>query len=233
MIKSASIFAIILLYTSTALSGMQAPRRVVAAGGGSATITRLGFQEFSAVSGESTPTLAITIPAGTTAIILSVHSYGFYGGSPLISASIGAQNFVVDANIDPANDSGVGIGHLFSPASTGAQNLSVTVSGHSYDGNFYVAYYSGTATDGLRDSDAIGGTSLTLTTVSGDMVVSAATDADNTSITWTNATEIDESAMVAGYGVAIAQTAADGTSEAVSVGGSNSGMAAIVLKPGS
>jgi len=202
------------------------------AGGGTATITREGFAERVLSDSETEIAWTVTIPASTTAIVITSHACAFWSGNPLVSADLnGTQNFTVDANIDPASDAGVGIGHLFSPGSTGLQTINVTVGSHGYEGYLYVIYYSGTATDGIRDSDAVGGTSLTLTTQSGDMVVSAATDADNTSISWTNATEIDEYAAPATYGIAIAQTAADGTSETVSTSGSNVGLVAIVLKP--
>lgn len=200
---------------------------------GTATITRESYEERVFSDSETTIAWTVTIPANTTAIVLTVLGYGFYSGNPLISANLnGTQNFTVDANIDPASDSGAGIGHLFSPGSTGSQTVNITVGGHGYAGYLYIVYYSGTATDGIRDSDAIGGTSLTLTTQSGDMVVSAATDSDNTSISWTNATEIDEYAAPASYGIAIAETAADGTSETVSTSGTNVGLVSIVLKPG-
>lgn len=196
-------------------------------------IARESFQERVLADSETVIAWSVTIPANTTAIVITAHAYSFYSGNPLISANLNeAQNFTIDANIDPASDAGVGIGHLFSPGSTGSQTINIVVGSHGYDGYLYVIYYSGTATDGIRDSDAVGGTSLTLTTQSGDMVVAAATDADNTSISWTNATEIDEYAAPAAYGIAIAQTAADGTSETVSTSGSNVGLVAIVLKAG-
>ena len=199
--------------------------------GGTATIKREGFAERVLSAGETEIEWTVTIPASTTAIVITAHAAAYYSGNPLVSANLnGTQNFTVDANIDPASEAGVGIGHLFSPGSTGSQTINIVVGSHGYDGYLYVIYYSGTATDGIRDSDAIGGTSLTLTTQSGDMVVSAAT-LDNTSISWTNATEIDEYAAPAEYGIAIAQTAADGTSETVSMSGSNVGLVAIVLKP--
>lgn len=194
-------------------------------------IARESYQERVLSDSETEIAWSVTIPASTTAIVITSHCYGFWSGNPLVSANLnGTQNFTVDANIDPASDAGVGIGHLFSPGSTGSQTINIVVGSHGYDGYLWIIYYSGTATDGIRDSDAIGGTSLTLTTQSGDMVVAAATDADNTSISWTNATEIDEYAAPASYGMAIAQTAADGTSETVSTGGSNVGLVAIVLK---
>lgn len=202
------------------------------AGGGTATIKRESYQERALSSSETEIEWSVTIPANTTAIVITVHCYVFWSGNPLVSADLnGTKNFTVDANIDPASEAGVGIGHLFSPGSTGSQTINIVVGSHGYDGYLYVIYYSGTATDGIRDSDAVGGTSLTLTTQSGDMVVAAATDADNTSISWTNATEIDEYAAPAAYGASIAQTAADGTSETVSTSGSNVGLVAIVLKP--
>lgn len=206
---------------------------VAAAGGGTATIARESFQGRVLSDSESSFAWTVNIPASTTAIVLTVQAHGFYSGNPLVSANLNdSQNFTVDANIDPASEAGVGIGHLFSPSSTGSQTVNIVVGSRGYVGYLWIIYYSGTATDGLRDSDAIGGTSLTLTTVSGDMVVSAATDADNTSISWTNATEIDEYAAPASYGTAIAQTVADGTSETVSTSGSNVGLVSIVLKPG-
>ena len=196
-------------------------------------IARESYQERVLSDSETEIAWSVTIPASTTAIVITSNCAGFYSGNPLVSANLnGTQNFTVDANIDPASEAGAGIGHLFSPGSTGSQTINIVVGSHGYDGYLYVIYYSGTATDSVRDSDAIGGTSLTLTTQSGDMVVAAATDVDNTSISWTNATEIDEYAAPATYGIAIAQTAADGTSETVSTSGSNVGLVAIVLKAG-
>jgi len=203
------------------------------AGAGATKITRLGYQERELADSETEIAWSVTIPANTTAIVVVSSTYAFYSGNPLVSANLnGTQSFSVDANINPASTTGAGIGHLFSPSSTGNQTINLVVGAHGYAGYLYVVYYGGTATDGLRDSDAIGGTSLTLTTQSGDYVVSAACDWDNTSISWTNATEIDEYAAPAAFGIAIAETEADGTSEQVSTSGTNVGLVSIVLKPG-
>lgn len=203
---------------------------------GPQTITREGYEERALSDSETNFSWSVTIPSNTTAIVLVSASYGFYSGNPLVSAYLDLesdQNFTVDANIDGTNEAGVGIGHLFSPNATGAQSINVTVGAHGYDGYLYIVYYSGTATDGLRDSDAVQATSVGFTTVSGDKVVTCALDVDNTSITWTNATEFDEYAAPASYGIAIADMTADGVSETISTSGSSVVIAGIVLKPGS
>lgn len=206
----------------------------VTVSGAAAEIAREGYQERALSDSETSFAWSVTIPANTSAIVITAHAYSFYGGEPLVSANLnGTQNFTIDNSIDPASDAGVGIGHLFSPASTGVQTVNIVVGAHGYAGYLWIIYYSGTATDGLRDNDEIGGTSLTLTTQAGDYVVSAATDGDNTSISWTNATEIDEYAAPAAYGMAIAETVANGITEQISTSGSNVGLVAIVLKPGS
>jgi len=228
------LILIALLMSSVAWAGSTTV--VVGQGGvaaGATKITRLGYQERELADDESEIAWSVTIPANTTAIVVVSSTYAFYSGNPLVSANLnGTQSFSVDVNINPASTTGAGIGHLFSPSSTGNQTINLVVGAHGYAGYLYVVYYGGTATDGLRDSDAIGGTSLTLTTQSGDYVVSAACDADNTSISWTNATEIDEYAAPAAFGIAIAETEADGTSEQVSTSGTNVGLVSIVLKPG-
>lgn len=204
-------------------------------GGGTATITRESFAEHSITNADTTYAWSVTIPANTTCIVIVSAGYGFFSGNPLVSANLNeSQNFTIDRNLDGTSDQGVGIGHLFSPGSTGAQTVNVTIGSHGYPAYLYVIFYSGTATDALRDDDVAEATSLTLTTESGDMVVSAAVDVEAT-IGWTNATEIDENADGSGYYVAIAQTAADGTSEVINKGGTAgySGLTSIVLKPGS
>lgn len=201
-----------------------------------ATITRENYEERVLSDSETNFSWSVTIPSNTTAIVLVSASYGFYSGNPLVSAYLDLetdQNFTVDANIDGTNDAGIGIGHLFSPNATGAQSINVTVGAHGYVGHLYIVYYSGTATDGLRDSDAVESTSVTFTTVSGDKAVVCAVDVDNTSISWTNATEFDETAAPASYGIAIADMTADGVSETISTSGSSVALAGIVLKPGS
>lgn len=203
------------------------------AGGGTATITRESYAEYLLESGDTSHAWTVTIPANTTAIVVAVGGYGFYEGNPLVSANLnGSQNFTVDATLDDANDCGVGIGHLFSPASTGSQTINITTASHGYGAYLYLIFYSGTATDGLRDSDSASSASVTLTTAVGDMVVAVAFDDSDTSIDWTNATEIDEYAFTYSSGAAIAQLTADGTSETVGTAAGNRAIAAIVLKPG-
>jgi len=183
-------------------------------------------------SGQTTYAWSVTIPSDCTCIVIIGGGYSVYSGEPLISADLnGTQSFFVDQSLDAANDSNVFAGHLFSPSATGAQTINFTLGAHGYDTYVYLLFYKGVATTGLRDSDEAQGTSLTLTTQSGDFVVTVGTDQDNNSITWTNATEIYDYADSAGFSVAIAETVADGTTETVSISGSNCAIAAIVLQP--
>lgn len=201
-------------------------------GGGTATITRESFAEHALDAGDNSYAWSVTIPANTTAIVMVATGYG-WTANPVTSANLnGTQSFTVDVNLYTNAARGVGVGHLFSPGATGAQTINVTIGAHGYGVYVWLIFYSGTATDGLRDSDTSATTSIALTTTSGDMVVACAIDEENTAISWTNATEIDEYAAPASYGNAIAQLTADGVSETVSTSGSNVNMGAIVLKPG-
>ena len=235
MKKTLLSILIVLLCFSFADAQIISIAKKKAGGGGTATIARESYAEYLLPDSDSTYAWTVTIPANTTAIVVTVSGYDFYSGNPLVSANLnGSQNFTVDATLDDANDCGVGIGHLFSPASTGSQTINITTSAHGYNAYLYLIFYSGTATDGLRDSDSASNASVTLTTAVGDMVVAVAFDDWDTSIDWTNATEIDEYAFYYSSGTAIAQLTADGTSETVgTAAGNNRAIAAIVLKPGS
>lgn len=90
MIKSASIFAIILLYTSTAWSGMQAPRKVVAAGGGSTKYQIASCHIYitsSATSGENTM-MAVYSSDGTRIAQTAETAIGTSGFPKFVSNAI-------------------------------------------------------------------------------------------------------------------------------------------------
>lgn len=196
-----------------------------------ASLTREGYQEYKHDSGETAYAWNVTIPSNTTCIVLTVGGYSVYSGNPLESANLnGTQNFTVDQNADNSGGVSVGVAHLFSPGATGSQTINFTTGSYGYDAYVYVIYYSGTATDGLRDSDGGVTNSLTLTTVSGDAVVSVSVREEST-IDFTNATEIDENYLDYGATVGIAETSADGVSETVGTNGAV--LASIVLKPAS
>lgn len=178
--------------------------------------------------GWSTPaSFSVTIPAGTDVIVLINAGWNF----DLSGASLGAQNFTIDHESEQGgtNDD-IAVAHLFSPSSTGAQTISVSYSSpNGYNSRIYAIYYSGVDTTGLRDSDIADGYSLTLTTTSGDMVVSGAVaDAE---ISWTNATEIASGDATSVGDTSVAQTSADGASEIVSCTNSATGICALVLIP--
>jgi hypothetical protein len=205
-----------------------------------AGITGGTFEYQALTSGTTEYDISATIPAGTSAIVVAVSNYSFYSGNPLVSAALDPTGsntaFTVDQNLDPASDLGVGIGHLFT-TTTGAKTIRVTTGSFGADGGrIYLVYYSGTASDGLRDSDVATSGAITLTTSAGDVVVTAAMTDDDTSITFSNATKFTSSEFTTGAGNrgAIAYTTADGASETVSVSTSTVySLASIVLKPGS
>ena len=190
-------------------------------------IARESYQTFE--SQDDPYNASCTIPANTTCIVC-VEAY--YDDVAVTGVSLGVQNFTIDfEQINAGGFDCCALAHLFSPSSTGAQTISLNRDGtRPYGGTIYMLYYSGTDTS-LRDTDSIqtgGSNTLTFSTQTGDMVVcGAGLDADPD---WTNATEINSNYYGSMYG-SIAQCAADGTSEAISLTNINTGWGGIVLQP--
>lgn len=175
---------------------------------------------------------SVTIPAGTTCVVLAVAGYTCSGQDPLVSVRLGSsENFTIAANHHRADTfADVGIAYLFSPT-TGAGTITVDYYTTDYEMRFYAIYFSGTATDGIRDSDEATGYSLTFTTVADDMVVACACLGGGGACSWTNATERNEDQNDwLGVTFTFATQLADGTSETVSCSDNYSAIAGIVLK---
>lgn len=187
-------------------------------------IERKGVQ---AVSADATPAaISITIPGGTTLIVLMDNGYGSQNQALSAANLNGSESFTVG----PKTASGGGLAaaaYLFTSTS-GSATLNLTYPGVEYTHSVLLAYYSGVSDAGLRDTDAAQDTSLTLTTQSGDWVVAGASGESDGS--WTNATERTYSDLYYGYYASLGDMVADGTSETVSwSGGSSPAMAALVL----
>lgn len=190
-------------------------------------IAREGSVDTSPVGWSAPFSFSVTIPAETDIIVIFDLGWEYN----ISGATLGAQSFTIDhESTQGGSNDDVALLHLFSPSSTGAQNISVSYStSHGDDSRVYAIYYSGVDTAGLRDSDVADGYSLTLTTQSGDVcVVGAAADS---SISWTNATELASGGATGVGDTSVAHLTADGTSETISCTNSNSGIVGLVLIP--
>lgn len=174
---------------------------------------------------------SVTIPSGTTCVVLCASGYTESGLDPLTSVDLnGTNNFTVATNHHREDTyADVGIAYLFNP-STGSQTINISYSSIDYEMRFYAVYVTSCATDGLRDSDEATGYSLTLTTAVDDLVVVTACLGAGGACDWTNATERHEDQNGFGVTFAFATLTADGTSETISCSDNYTAITAIVLK---
>ncbi len=190
-------------------------------------IERVGNVETAQVGWISPYSFAVNIPSDAEVVVLSLAGFNYN----VSGATLGSQSFTI-VNESTAGGSNDDVAQLvlFSPDINGSQNISVAFSSaHGNESRVYASYWKGVNTaDGLRDSDIIDGSSLTLTAVSGDVVVLVASADSSTS--WTNATELSSGAAYGVGDTSLAYLTADGTSETVSCTDSSTGLSGIVLR---
>jgi hypothetical protein len=195
---------------------------------------------FSDAVDDTAYTMSVTVNANATCIVVGTAYAGSQTNRGLSTVKLdngaGAdQDFTVDANADDsASYDQAGIAHLFSPATTGANTITVALLGaQDYDRDYYVAYFSSVDTGGIRGSSAFAqqnSASKTCTNTAADcLVVCAANDA---AINWTNTTAEIATSVPDGIGEgSLAYLISDGENETISFSNNNSGYVGIALIP--